>query len=55
MVGYKIVIIGLGYISLPLAVEFGIKIETLSFDIHTFCFRHVEKQSLLIVVTGCEL
>ena len=29
----KIAIIGLGYVGLPLAVEFGKKIETIGFDI----------------------
>lgn len=31
---YKIGIIGLGYVGLPLAVEFGKKIKTLGFDIN---------------------
>lgn len=31
---YKIAIIGLGYVGLPLAVEFGRKQETVGFDIH---------------------
>jgi len=30
----KIAIIGLGYVGLPLAVEFGKKIETIGFDIN---------------------
>lgn len=30
---YKIAIIGLGYVGLPLAVEFGKKYETVGFDI----------------------
>jgi UDP-N-acetyl-D-galactosamine dehydrogenase len=33
MINYKIGIIGLGYVGLPLAVEFGKKYETLGFDI----------------------
>ncbi len=32
----KIGIIGLGYVGLPLAVEFGKVIETLGFDINTY-------------------
>ena len=31
----KIAIIGLGYVGLPLAVEFGKKRETIGFDINT--------------------
>ncbi|MFP4332531.1 MAG: nucleotide sugar dehydrogenase [Campylobacterales bacterium] len=31
---YKIAVIGLGYVGLPLAVEFGKKYETVGFDIH---------------------
>ena len=31
----KIAIIGLGYVGLPLAVEFGKKIKTIGFDINT--------------------
>ena len=30
---YKIAIVGLGYVGLPLAVEFGKKFETIGFDI----------------------
>ena len=32
---YKIAIIGLGYVGLPLAVEFGTKYKTIGFDINT--------------------
>ena len=31
---YKIGVIGLGYVGLPLAVEFGKKISTVGFDIN---------------------
>ena len=31
----KIAIIGLGYVGLPLAVEFGKKVSTIGFDINT--------------------
>ena len=31
---YKIAIIGLGYVGLPLSVEFGKKIETIGYDIN---------------------
>ena len=30
---YKVCVIGLGYVGLPLAIEFGKKIKTLGFDI----------------------
>lgn len=30
---YKVCIVGLGYVGLPLAIEFGKKIKTLGFDI----------------------
>ena len=31
----KIAVIGLGYVGLPLAVEFGKKLPVIGFDIHT--------------------
>ena len=34
MKGKKIAVIGLGYVGLPLAVEFGKKYQTLGFDIN---------------------
>ena len=36
----KIAILGLGYVGLPLAVEFGKKVETLGFDIN---FHRIKK------------
>ena len=36
----KIAVIGLGYVGLPLAVEFGKKVPVIGFDIHT---RRIEE------------
>ena len=35
MIKYNIAVVGLGYVGLPLAVEFGKKYPTLGFDINT--------------------
>ena len=34
MTNYKIAVIGLGYVGLPLSVEFGEKINTIGYDIN---------------------
>ena len=39
----KVVIIGLGYVGLPLAVEFGKKIETIGFDINEKRIQELKK------------
>lgn len=43
MKDYKIAVIGLGYVGLPLAVEFGKKFDTLGFDINIERIAELEK------------
>lgn len=43
MKDYKIAVIGLGYVGLPLAVEFGKKFDTLGFDINIERITELEK------------
>ena len=42
MKDYTIAIIGLGYVGLPLAVEFGKKYKTIGFDINTTRIAELE-------------
>ena len=39
----EVVIIGLGYVGLPLAVEFGKKIQTIGFDINEKRIQELKK------------
>ena len=41
---YKIAIIGLGYVGLPLAIEFAKKFKVLGFDINQSRIEELEKE-----------
>ena len=41
----KIAIIGLGYVGIPLAVEFGKKFATIGFDINTERINELKKRN----------
>ena len=43
---YKIGIIGLGYVGLPLAVEFGKKYKTIGFDINKRRISELQKKMI---------
>ena len=44
----KIAIIGLGYVGLPLALEFGKKINTIGFDINKYRIQDlIKKEDIL--------
>ena len=52
----KIAIIGLGYVGLPLAVEFGKKFETLAFDINAQRIAELQAgQDRTLETTAAEL
>jgi UDP-N-acetyl-D-galactosamine dehydrogenase len=40
----KICVVGLGYVGLPLAIEFGKKFNTLGFDISKFKIKDLKKK-----------
>ena len=42
---YRICIFGLGYVGLPLAIEFGKKIETVGYDINKKRISHLSKRN----------
>ena len=46
---YKISIIGLGYVGLPLAVEFSKKFKTIGFDINSERISQLKKGILIIL------
>ena len=44
MIKDKIAIIGIGYVGLPLAVEFSLKYQTVGFDINRDRIKQLKKQ-----------
>ena len=45
---FKVGIIGLGYVGLPLAISFGKKFETIGFDINKLRVKNLKKKSIRI-------
>jgi UDP-N-acetyl-D-galactosamine dehydrogenase len=53
---YKIAVVGLGYVGLPLAVEFGKKYRTLGFDINPVRIKELKAgRDVTLETTGAEL
>ena len=48
MLNYKIAIVGLGYIGLPLAVEFGKIFNVIGFDLKEMRISQLKKISILL-------